>query len=384
MLRKTLFITLFLQCFLFQRPIYAKCDFETGKYIKELNNPNSIKSIDIKVNNFRKYTINTFNSLLSNKVNRNLIEPQYKKKFKANINVNYEFGICKYKGDVRQTGDFKDHIKVLDNKNYIRSLKVTLEQGNVFNATKFKLFIPETRKGNNEILASVILNNLGIIAPETFEVNTNINNVNSKMIFQEDSQKELLERNLRREGPIFEGDESLMWDVKLRSKKSELELETSSLSRLINRNWFLKGENSQFITLYSFLRLQNLFMNYGANFPNYFLSPNNKLNNEFEDFRFLMLSMNGEHALFPHNRKFFFNSFLDDFEPIYYDGNVDFMKTIDIDKEKFSKYNFNNDYVFKFYDKLNSPIFFEKLKINSRKNIIFFGRRREIIIKSLS
>ena len=116
------------------------------------------------------------------------------------------------------------------------------------------------------------MRNLGIIAPETFEVNTNINNVNSKMIFQEDSQKELLERNFRREGPIFEGDESLIWDVKLRSKKSELELETSSLSRLINRNWFLKGENSQFITLNSYLRLQNLFMNYGANFPNYFLS----------------------------------------------------------------------------------------------------------------
>ena len=130
-----------MQCFLFQRPIYAKCDFETGKYIKELNNPDSIKSIDIKVSNFRKYTINTFNSLLSNKVNRNVIEPKYRKKFKANINVNYEFGICKYKGDVRQSGDFKDHIKVLYNRNYIRSLKVNLEEGNVFNATKFKLYI---------------------------------------------------------------------------------------------------------------------------------------------------------------------------------------------------------------------------------------------------
>ena len=31
------------------------------------------------------------------------------------------------------------------------------------------------------------------------------------MIFQEDSQKELLERNKRREGPIVEGDESLIW-----------------------------------------------------------------------------------------------------------------------------------------------------------------------------
>ena len=30
------------------------------------------------------------------------------------------------------------------------------------------------------------------------------------MIFQEDSQKELLERNSKREGPIFEGDETIL------------------------------------------------------------------------------------------------------------------------------------------------------------------------------
>ena len=34
------------------------------------------------------------------------------------------------------------------------------------------------------------------------------------MLFQEKSLKELLERNLRREGPIYEGDESLYGDMK--------------------------------------------------------------------------------------------------------------------------------------------------------------------------
>ena len=32
--------------------------------------------------------------------------------------------------------------------------------------------------------------------------------------------------------------------------------------------------------------------------------------------------MNGEHALRPHNRKFYYNIFIQDFEPIYYDGDL--------------------------------------------------------------
>ena len=35
-----------------------------------------------------------------------------------------------------------------------------------------------------------------------------------------------------------------------------------------------------------------------------------------------MTAMNGSHALRPHNRKFYYNSFTDKFEPIYYDGDL--------------------------------------------------------------
>ena len=58
------------------------------------------------------------------------------------------------------------------------------------------------------------------------------------MIFQEDSQKELLERNLRREGPILEGDESLLWN-KSSFQLKRLGFEDIALSRLINYIWFL-------------------------------------------------------------------------------------------------------------------------------------------------
>ena len=36
-----------------------------------------------------------------------------------------------------------------------------------------------------------------------------------------------------------------------------------------------------------------------------------------------MLAMNGEHGLATHNRRFYFNSFTQQFEPIYYDGDLD-------------------------------------------------------------
>ena len=83
------------------------------------------------------------------------------------------------------------------------------------------------------------------------------------MLFQEDSQKELLERNLRKEGPVFEGDESLLWS---NSYEKMLELENISLARLINSNFIFKGRNSFYITLNSFNKLQQIYLEYSQTF----------------------------------------------------------------------------------------------------------------------
>ena len=139
----------------------------------------------------------------------------------------------------------------------IQSLDVKLKDGNVFNATRFKLLIPETRYGKNEILATLILRDLGFIAPETFEVNVAINNVKALMLFQEKAEKELLEKNFRREGPIFEGDESLLWSYK---DHGRFELEPLALARLTNDNWFKKGYTSKKIIIRSYEDLQTLFI----------------------------------------------------------------------------------------------------------------------------
>ena len=104
-------------------------------------------------------------------------------------------------------------------------------------AVKFKLLLPKTRRGKNEILASLILKQSGFISPETFDVITDVNNVKSKMIFQEKSTKELLEKNLKRESAIFEGDQSLLWAY---MNYKDFELEPLSLAKMVNNKWFLK------------------------------------------------------------------------------------------------------------------------------------------------
>ena len=365
----------------FAEEVLASCNFKTGNYIEFLSTPNSIKSIDIETNNPRKYAINTFRILSSpNKfIKRNL-----KKKFKANLRVNYDFGSCSYKAKIWQNGDWKDHIKLVDGANILRSLNIKLEEGNILNATKFKLLIPETRNGLNEILGTLILKNLGFITPETFQVNVNANNHRSKMIFQEDSQKELLERNSKREGPIFEGDETILWrkDSKGRGGFTR-DLENLSLSRLVNYKWFLKGESSQAITLSALSKLQEAYLErLSLSDAYYYLNPNSSKNDIFADYRFLLLAMNGVHALRPHNMKFYYNSFENKFEPIYYDGDIEmnYWNNKKILMSNFEKIRLENDYKYRNFILNEEEIFIKNIINEFKMRVLDYDTKHEKFI----
>tara|TARA_B100000780_G_C21121373_1_gene454281 strand:+ start:810 stop:2990 length:2181 start_codon:yes stop_codon:yes gene_type:complete len=300
---------------------YAECDFRTADYIEGMVSPEKIKSIDIEIPKSSKYARNLFKIFSSRSRN---IPDNLKKSFKANVIVTFDFGICRYPGEVRQSGDWKDHIKLV-NGNPIQSLDVKLKAGNVVGATRFKLLIPETRGGRNEVLGALLLRELDFIAPETFEVYVIVNGVKSLMLFQEKAEKELLERNLRREGPIFEGDESLHWSYR---DYAIAELEPLALSRLVNDNWFKKGLASQKIAINSSSRLQKVYLDYARSHHldenKYFIQLNKKDDYLLNDYHRLLGAMNGAHGLRPHNRQFYFNAIEDRFEPIYYDGNLKF------------------------------------------------------------
>ena len=356
----------------YAKPVLSACDFKTGDYIDQLDNPNSIKNLDIKVAKSKKYITNFLKTLLSTQESSRSINPKFKKKFNANIVINYNFGTCSYTGQIWQNGDWLDHLSFKNGKP-VRSLNVKMNDGNLLNATKFKLLLPETRNGKNEILAALISRNLGFIAPETFEIEVSVNSAKHRMLFQEDSQKELLERNSRREGPIFEGDETLLWgkdNFELFGNVGGGGLETISLSRLINNNWFIKGKSSQFITLKAYSELQDAYLDYSNNYiqTSYYLKPNKITNDKFTDFNFLMLALNGTHALRPHNRKYYFNSFTEQFEPIYYDGDVK-MDRIIYDNKNIDRLNFSSNYNFPHSNKIINKKFLLDIKNQYKERV---------------
>ena len=237
----------------FINPALSICTFKTGDYIRQLQDPSNLNSITIEVAKSAKYARNLAKVIVSKSVN---IPPKLKKKFQAKIIVTYPFGTCHFNGRIRQHGDLKDHFQ-LKAGNPVRSLDVSLDDGNILSAIRFKLLLPETRNGPNEILLALILNKLGIISPETFSTQVTVNGTKATMLFQEKASKELLERNFRREGAMFEGDEELIWSP----RGYELgELSSLSLSRLTNPNWFMKGNSSQAISLSAFSKLQKSYL----------------------------------------------------------------------------------------------------------------------------
>jgi len=378
-------IFLFLLTFL-PSTLNAECNFISAKHINDLSNPKLIKNIKIETPKSSNYSKNFLKIILTDSQN---INSSLRKKFKANITVNYTFGTCKYKGWVKQLGDWRDHITFNDKGEQTRSLHVKLYDGNIINNIRFKLFLPETRNDLNEVFGTSLLKNLGFISPETFQVNTIINGVKSVMLFQEHINKELLEKNNRREGPLFEGDESLLWSYK---DYGLFHLINLALSRVTNPKWFLKGVNSQLITLNSYEQLQNAYLQFTQSIGSYAYAifPNNKENVIFQDYYFINYAMRGEHGLAPHNRQYYYNSFLRIFEPIYYDGNFELLRGYNKEITHILNLVFQKDYKFQYSNLIQDKIFREKLYksyslrvINEKKSKKFFDKAYDKLLENI-
>lgn len=312
---------------IFPFSLAANCDFNQGEYIEELRDLGSVKGLAVNINNSRKWTMNSLRIIKSDSEN---IRDKFKKKFKSTIDVLYGFGKCSYNASVRQSGDWRDHIELTDGGRIRQSIDIKLKEGNVAGIVKFKLLLPETRKGDEEVYATVLLRELGYLAPRTMLIDANVNGNNGEYLLQESTRKEMLEYNNRREGPIFEGDESLLWGF---GDYDLFSLENVSLARQENIKWSLKGKTSLEASLISFNRMQSAYMDYVLNkIPAGYISAGSidwVILNPVEEsqksphlFEILLLSMNGDHALRPHNRKYYYNLLDDSFEPIYYDGNI--------------------------------------------------------------
>ena len=311
-----------------------------------------LEKIEINTIENRKLQLNNLKILTDS---RKSILPKFKKKFLSDILVFYSNGDqCEFQGFVRQNGDMRDHIRFANGKIY-QSLDVSLINGNINGIVKFKLLLNDTRGvKEDEIIITELLREVGFISPRTSLVETEINSAKSEMIFQEKSVKELLEFNLRREGPILEGNEEFMFkflskilrDDNAQYKEINEAMEKGTglqLARLSNSKWSMRSLNHFEISVKALSKLNKIYLTFLSNYKNevnnfdfkeYGLSNkmlgvnNNDYIKKLNHFNILLHAAGADHALVPRNRKFYWNNVMNFFEPIYYDGTLDFNKSI--------------------------------------------------------
>ena len=177
------------------------------------------------------------------------IKKKYKKWVKAKIIVNGK----KINSEIRILGDLKDHLRPPQT-----SLKVKLTEDSFFGLTRFNLFLPETRKGENEVFWTLMLNTLRFPSLFTKMISVNLNGEIYKAIFQEDATKEFLERNKLTETVILKKNDFGFYLNKDEKKIYET-LFTSSF--VIDNNNFLKNDISNFIASEAIASRSNINFN---------------------------------------------------------------------------------------------------------------------------
>ena len=286
----------------------------------------NIKFIDITIPKSKKWVKNYIKALQD--TNQHILE-KYKKKFTAKIKVRFDNELeCIYPSEVRINGDHKDH---LGGSSFISSLDVKLLAGNINSAIKFKLFIPDTKGGANEIFSTALLKELGFLSPITYHVPAVFNGQETTFLFQEKITKEFIESNDLREAPILEGDERFLFgnDIFLSGNKFVL-------ARIINNDWAEKGYTSLNISKTALTELNKAYLetllrshiyeNRNNRFLGYLPFSNQNSIDKYRGFHTILVAIGASHGLRPHNRTFYYDPIYRHFRPIYYDGNSLFLR----------------------------------------------------------
>ena len=159
----------------------------------------------------------------------------------------------------------------------------------------------------------------------------------------------MLEFNNRREGPIFEGDERFFFKRVEKIQDNQLSNWSLGIVELMNQNanhMLAKQVNSEIVSKSQGHKLMSLNSTSKINliylyFANRFKDSINKFNYmeydldnyllalydnqktlRLDEYNLLIEAVNGHHGLAVNNRKFFWNSIENYFEPINYDSNA--------------------------------------------------------------
>jgi len=401
-IKRTLKAKILVIFFLFvQNFLYAESlEKNTIDLVKPLKKQNCFKSkiinddnIFIELENQRSWIINYIKAIEDGKRTKNqylkknfylhynpLLEKYKNKWFKVNVKYQYKFGkTCIGNGKIKLTGDFLDHF---ESTNGQASIRLSLNDFSIYNNTKFKLFYPPARNDYNEIFIHEFIKIFKILSPETIGVNVKFSNFfNEPMILQEDINKEFLEKNNYREGPLIEGNEFLKlnfseYSLKNIEKRMPYDIRYS-LPKVKNSKWSIRNKSN---LNQSLIALNNIKFAFFENIENHlikgitrseyyiFENPNYFNQNNIE--KISLMNCLQELIYFPHfsvlnNKIFYFNSIEYGFEPILYDSNFDLNKSLKFNDVKY-KICTNKDLekIFKELEKLDTKQFLRKLNKN--------------------
>jgi hypothetical protein len=279
---------------------------------------------DLTFDKSRKWFINGLNII---KNPSTFIPQRYKKRFSSKLKIQFGNTVCTLRARTRQNGDWKDHIEYTG-FNITQSLDVHLTDGNLYGATKFKLFIPKTKNGRNHVLGSLVVRKAGFLSPQPMIIKINFNDQVIDYLLEPKIVKEFIEKNRFRESVILEGDEGLIWGYK---NFKPLELEPLSLAKVANSKWASKSLNNSQLAAASLARVQNTYVQTklirdAATFIDWdgINSQSMITTRHGVRFDFLVMALGGTHALKLHNRKYYLDTFTNEIIPVLYDPNFDF------------------------------------------------------------
>ena len=291
------------------------------------------------------------------------------------VNGNILFNNKKSKTKIRLKGERKLHFEEKNKSSY----KVDLKKNKyILGMNKFSLQKPRVRNYIHEWLFHEMAEDLGLIKMKYQFVKLNINGANQGLyVIEESFGKEMIERNNRRNGPIFAFDDNMV-NFSTKFKVNE----NTPFFEIYNKKYWNREENISLVNTAS-QKLRD------------FIDGKRSLEHTFDldkfaNFFAIIDATYTYHALSPGTLKLYYNPINGIFEPIpfdgqrampnYYEFNSEFDNSILIDNKGswwvdkffFNKNNLNINFYNKYLDSL------KKISSDEYLNSFFKIRKKEI------
>ena len=269
------------------------------------------------------------------------------------IKVNIIFNEKKYRGDIRLKGDRRIHWEDKEKSSY----KIELDKNQyLFGLKKFSLQKPRARNYIHEWIFHKLAEDLDIIKLKYEFLNLSINGEDKGLyVLEEGFGKELIERNKRRNGPIFSLDEDLTTNLKIEDSSENIVFE------IYNKQFWNKSENKDILNIAS----QKL-----RDFLDKKVSPEEVLDLKKWASYFAIIDLTSTyHGSLLKSVKFYYNPINGLFEPIPFDGHRL--------KQNYHKnlINYDNRILI---DKVLKPKSRDEISSYSWLNIIFFNKDKSL------